>query len=152
PDGTVVARERVVYAGTNLLSFELEDLRSGERGQATRRRGDAARRDVLHLEFAAGGTKPAVDEEALQPDTLINHMLPAFIVSHWAELMAGRHARFRFVALSRTETVGFEIFKEGELMREGRAVVRLRMEPTSMVIAHLVAPLLFLVEKEGAHR
>ena len=79
-------------------------------------------------------------------------MIPYFIVTHWDELMRGEPAKFRFVAQSRLETVGFKLVKEGELNMRGQACLRLRMEPTSVIIAQIVDPLFFIAEKGGAHR
>jgi hypothetical protein len=79
-------------------------------------------------------------------------MIPAFIVSHWNALAAGTPAKFRYLVLSRVETVGFRLIKESETTRQGKAVLRLKMEPTSIIIAQLVDPLYFIVEKDAPHR
>jgi hypothetical protein len=42
--------------------------------------------------------------------------------------------------------------KESETTRNGKPVLRIKMEPTSFIIAQLVDPLYFVVEKHGAHR
>src|SRR5262249_51830336 len=152
PDGTLAARERVTYEGSRLASFELEDLRSGDKGKAVLQPAAAGRADRLRFEFAAGGHAPATDEEKVRPDTIVNDMLPGLMAAHWTNLMAGAHVKFRFVALARMETVGFELFKDGETTLRGQPMVRLRMEPSSVVIARFVDPLFFLVEPGGAHR
>jgi hypothetical protein len=152
PDGTLAARERVTYEGSQLVSFELEDLRSGDKGKAVWPPASGGRGDRLRFEFAAGGHAAATDEEKLRPDTLVSDMLPGFMVAHWTNLIAGTHVKFRFVALARMETVGFELLKDGETTLRDQPVVRLRMEPSSVVIARFVEPLYFLVEPGGAHR
>ena len=151
-DGTVAARERVAYAGDRLVSYELEDLRSGEKGRAVVQRRGGGQRDLLRLEFAASRSRQRADQEILQPTTIVNDMLPGFLLAHWAELMSGARIKCRFVVLSRTETVGFEIFKDSEVNVAGRPAVRVRMEPASMLIAQLVNPVFFVVEKDGEHR
>ena len=79
-------------------------------------------------------------------------MIPAFIASHWDALMRGSAAKFRYIVPSRKETVGFKLIKESELTWEGKPAVRIKMEPTSIIIAQLVDPLFFVVEQKGMHR
>ena len=78
-------------------------------------------------------------------------MIPYFIVAHWNELARGTAVNFRFIAQSRLETVGFKLVKEADVMWRGKAAVRLRMEASSMIIAQIVDPIFFIVEKDGAH-
>src|ERR1041385_6611391 len=42
PDGKLAARERVIYEGDNLLSYELEELQTGARGRAVIQRDPKA--------------------------------------------------------------------------------------------------------------
>jgi hypothetical protein len=79
-------------------------------------------------------------------------MLPYFIVEHWNELIRGQAVMFRFIAQSRIETVGFKFVKESDVTWRGKAAVRFRMEASSFIIAQIVDPLFFIVEKDGAHR
>jgi len=83
---------------------------------------------------------------------LINDMVAPFLISHWEELSNGREVKCRYIVLPRRETVGFTFTKEREESWSGRAVVILKMEPTSPIIAELVDPLYFTIEKEGPHR
>ena len=59
---------------------------------------------------------------------------------------------FRFVASSRLETVGFKLVKDAEENWRGQPALRLRMEASNLIIAQIVDPLFFIVEKDGAHR
>jgi len=79
-------------------------------------------------------------------------MIPYFVLSHWEELMNGATVKFRFIVLQRAETIGFNLVKESETTWHGKPVVILRMEPTSVVIAQLVEPVRFTVEKAPDHR
>jgi hypothetical protein len=78
-------------------------------------------------------------------------MIQAFIATHFDALAKGSAAKFRYIVLSRKETVGFKLVKESETTWHGKPVLRIRMEPTSIIIARLVDPLIFVVEKDGAH-
>jgi hypothetical protein len=79
-------------------------------------------------------------------------MVAPFIQAHWSALMSGAAVKFRFAAIAWVETVGFKFTEQSETTRQGKAVVVLRMEPTSWIIAQFVEPLRFTVEKEGQHR
>jgi len=156
PDGAVAVRDRIVYEGSRLISYEEEQLQIGEKGKAVIRR-DASEPGKGKIEFEyvtgfPGQPKKSTATENLQPDTLIDDMIPAFIETHWDTLDQGQPARFRYIVLSRKETVGFKLTKESESTRQGKPVMRIKMEPTSFIIAQLVDPLIFVVEKGGRHR
>ncbi len=154
PDGTLAARERVEYAGDRLVSFQLSEVQSGASGSAVIRpdpNDSHARR--IDFEYADGpGRGKKSDTERLRPDTLVNDTMAPFILAHWNALMEGATVRFRFVALARAETVGFKLEKQSEGRWQGKPVVRLRMEPSSLIIAQFIEPLIFTIEKEGRHR
>jgi hypothetical protein len=158
PDGSLAARERIVYEAGQLASFETEKLQTGEKGSAVVRpdpQNPGGRK--IFFDYTIGQAEKAKKSRASESqgpanETLINDMIPAFMVSHWDALMRGSTARFRYIALSRKETVGFKLVKDAEVTCAGMAAVRLKMEPTSIIIARLVDPLYFLVEAKGAHR
>ena len=154
PDGTVVARERVRYEADKLVSCELEEPLSMARGKATIQPDPKdPRRNIVAFEYSPGKDRPAkTAQEPLQSDTLMNDMIGPFVETHWNELMAGVPLKFRFIALARRETVGFKLAKESETTWRGKSAVILKMEPSSWVIAQLIDPLRFTVEKDAPHR
>ena len=154
PDGSLAARERVTYESGRLIAFQLDELQTG--GQGTTTVAPDARhpgRKTLVFEYSAGpNSRKKTSGEALQNDTLIGDMIPYFILLHWDQLMRGDDVKFRFIAQSRLETVGFKLLKDGETTVRGAPAVRLKMQASSLLIAQIVDPLFFLVEKNGAHR
>ncbi len=156
PNGSLAARDRIVYEAGRLASFEEEELQTGESGSAKIRpdpKNPGHWRVYFEYVIGQGGTaKRSSSSEALENDTLIDDMIPAFIDSHWEALDKGSAAKFRYIVLSREETVGFKLVKETETTWQGQSVVRIKMEPTSFIIAQLVDPLFFVVEKTGKHR
>jgi hypothetical protein len=156
PSGSLAAREEAVYEGDHLVSFRLDERQTGARGSATVQRDakNSAKQTLLFdwVTGADGGTKRKTDTEPLQRDTLVGDMIPYFIAAHWDELVRGNAVSFRFIAQSRLETVGFKLVKEADVTWRGKAAVRLRMEPSSLIIAQIVDPLFFIVEKSGQHR
>lgn len=156
PNGLLAARDRIVYEAGRLASYDEEELQTGERGSATIRPDPKnPGKWRIYFEYTTGlgvAAKKTSDSEALQNDTLVDDMILGFIESHWDTLQEGLPAKFRFIVLSRKETVGFKLIKAAETKRLGKPVVLLKMEPTSFIIAQLVDPLIFVVEKAGAHR
>ena len=156
PDGKPAARERVVYDGDDLVSYALDELQIGAAGTVKVRRepGNPARNALLfdYIKDLASGGKPKTSTEALRNDTLNGDMVAPFLLSHWGELSKGEKVKCRFVVVPRRETVGFTFEKESDTTLQGRGVVIIRMEATSLIIARLVDPVFFTVEKDGQHR
>jgi hypothetical protein len=156
PDGKPAARERMVYEGDDLVSYALDEWQIGAAGSVKVRRDPAnPARSALLFEYTkdlASGSKPKTSTEALRNDILTGDMVAPFIASHWGELSRGEKVKCRYIVVPRRETVGFTFVKESETTAQGQAVVIIRMEPTSLIIAQLVDPLIFTVEKAGQHR
>lgn len=156
PNGTLAARETMKFVRGQLVSFQLDEKQTGARGSATVSI-DTKSAGKLMLLFdwvttEGGKTKTKTDREVLQPDTLVAEMIPYFIVERWNALARGVEVPFRFIVPSRLETVGFKFVKEAEVTWRGQPALRLRMEPSSIVIRQIVDPLFFIVQKDGAHR
>jgi len=156
PDGKPAARERIVYSGDDLVSYVLDELQIGAAGavKVQRDAGSPAKSALLfeYTKDLASGSKPKTSTEALRKDTLTSDMVATFLQSHWGELSNGGKVKCRYVVVPRRETVGFTFVKESETTSQGRAAVIIKMEPTSVIIAQLVDPLFFTLEKDGRHR
>jgi hypothetical protein len=148
PNGTLAARESIVFERGELLSFQLEEKQTGAHGGSSVTKD--ARRKLL-FDWTTDG-KRKTDSEVFVADTLVGDMIPQFISTHWNELERGEAVSFRFIASSRLETVGFKLVKESDVDWRGKSARRVRMEPSSVIIRQLVDPLFFIVEKDGAHR
>ncbi|HEY0551022.1 MAG TPA: hypothetical protein VGF13_15565 [Verrucomicrobiae bacterium] len=155
-NGAVAAREQIVFERGQLVWFQLDEKQTGARGSATiARDGKNAGKQKILFDWAtteSGMTTLKTDSEAFQSETLVGDMIPYFIATHWNELARGEQLSFRFIVSDRLETVGFKLTKESDVTWRGNAALRLRMEPSSVVIRRLVDPLFFIVEKATAHR
>jgi hypothetical protein len=154
PDGKVAARERIQFEGGQLASFEMEEPESGATGSVAvveDTTGGAGRKIVFSYSPGKGSAKKT-DTEKFQEDTLVSDMIAPWLAAHWATLNSGAPVKFRYAVVARKETVGFKFIKESEGTLHGIPVVTVKMEPTSWVIARLVDPLHFTVEKGGQHR
>ena len=148
PNGNLAARELAVFDLGHLVSFRLDERQTGARGSATVR-GSTLLFDWVEGEGASARKK--TDSEKVQPNILVSDMLSYFIAARWDELASGTAVNFRFIAQSRLETVGFKLVKEADVTWRGSPAIRLRMEPSSFLIAQIVDPLFFIVEKSGEH-
>jgi hypothetical protein len=79
-------------------------------------------------------------------------MVGPFLLDHWDALMRGEEVKCRYVVLPRVETVGFTFEKLTGDKRERKGVVIIKMSATSPIIAALVDPLYFTIERDGRHR
>jgi hypothetical protein len=156
PDGKPAARERVTYNGNNLATYTLEELQIGAAGSVLVRRepGNPPKGDLrfAYTKDVSAADKPKVSTEAMRNDCLVSDMVATFLESRWAELAKGEKVKCRYVVVPRRETVGFTFLRDSEATYQGRKAVIIRMEATSPIIAALVDPLYFTVEKEAPHR
>ena len=149
PNGKLAAREQVVYESGRLKSFRLEELETGAAGEVVVRAGAGGAK--VFFNYTEGSTRKTGSEK-LQNEILVSDMVGPYIAAHWDALAKGATVRCRMVAISRAETVGFKFFKESDTTWHGKPVMMVAMKPSSIIIAQLVAPLHFVVEKEAPHR
>ena len=157
PDGSVAAVETVIYNHGKLASFSLSQNQTGAYGSAVvvaaGSKNPAAKK--INFEWTAGDagkSKTKSSSETLQNDTLVGDMIPYFMTSHWPQLVRGEAVEFRFIVPDRLETVGFRLVKDSDTIWNGKPVLRVRMEASNFIVARLVDPLFFMVEKEPPHR
>lgn len=154
PDGRLAVRERVVYEGDALVSYALEEFQIGAAGSASLQRSPE-NPDKGSIEFSytrdAGG-RAKTRSEGLAENTLIADMVGPFLSAHWAALGRGEKVKCRFIVVPHRQTIGFTFLKDSECSWRGREAIVLRMEPTSRLVATLVAPLFFTFEKAPPHR
>lgn len=149
PNGTLAARERVVYEGNQLRAFAFEDLRRGSAGDLT---VQSAGGDLkLNLSYTDGKSKKTGSEKFVD-DLLVSDMVGPYIVAHWESLTKGATVKCRLIAMSRAETVGFKFFKETETNWHDKPVMMVTLEPTSIIIAQMVEPMHFVIEQSSPHR
>jgi len=152
-NGTVAAVEKVLYESNQLVSFEMQDFQAGVSG-AIHIEPDSenpARQDIF-ISYAHNLNPPKGRARILQPDTVIDDTLYPFMITHWHELMEGKAVTFHFVSLDWERTFEFELVKTGETAEDDRPVELITMKPASRLVARLVKPLLFTVQKNDPHR
>lgn len=150
-DGKELVREDNYFEGEKLVRSVYKQNQVSEHGEVSFKDGKA------HFTFTDhDGTE--TDSEDAVPNMILGSMIAPHVLSHWKELMAGDSVKVRYMAIERCETVGFKFFKEGERTLDGKAVVDLKMKPSSFIIAAVVNPIRltftrdeprYLVEVEG---
>ena len=153
PNNSVAAVEKVLYESNQLVSFEMQEFQANVSGsvQIQPESKDPAHQKMF-ISYAHGLNPPKGHARTFQPNTIIDDTLYPFMMAHWADLMQGDAVKFRFVSLEWERTFEFRLLKTGESGENGQPVVQITMKPTSLFVAKLVNPLIFIVEKNGAHR
>lgn len=156
PDGSVACRERILYRANQLVTYDTEDLRADVRGSIVIGPDPKnPKRERVSLEQIQGqnpGAKILKGVEPLQPNTLISDTIYPFILGHWDELMNGSAVKFRLVSLDPPTTFAFKVVKDSESTRSGQPVVVIKMELGNVILAHLMRPIYFTIEKAAPHR
>ena len=151
-NGSVAAVEKVVYESGRLVSFQMQEFQAQVSG-AIQVAPDPKNppRQQLFISYAKDLNPPKGEAQSLQPDTLTDDTVYPFMMVHWNELMRGDAVKFRFISLEWERTFMFRLVKTGESVQAGRTVEQIRMEPTGVIVARLVNPLIFVVEKDSPH-
>ena len=153
PNGSVAAVEKIVYESGRLVSMQMQEFQaqvSGDVQIAPDPKNPA--RQKLSISYGRGLVPPKGDTQNLPPDTVFDDTLYPFMMAHWDDLMRGDAVKFRFISLEWERTFGFRFLKTGESTWNGRPVEQIKMEPTGLIVARLVEPLVFTVEKADPHR
>jgi hypothetical protein len=156
PDGSVAVREKVSYEGDRLREYDVEDLQLASHGSAkiVYDASDPSRSQIFYeyLKDIHSGKKPKTDTEPFRNNCLMGDMVAPFLMDHWSDLLRGNEIKCRYIVVDRRETVGFTFVKDSEARRAGRNVIILKMFPTSRIIAAVIDPLFFTIEKDGQRR
>ncbi len=151
-NGSLAAVESIEYESGRLVSFQMREFQARVSG-AVRIAPDPKKpaRQKLIISYGHGLTPPRGDSQNLQPDTLFDDTVYPFMMLHWDELMRGDTVKFRFISLEHERTFAFQMVKAGESVQNGRTVEQIRMKPSGWIVARLVKPLIFTVEKDRPH-
>lgn len=154
PNGTLAATESIVYESGRLASLEMKEYQAGLWGnlQIKPDPKNPTRQKIVIDHGNDKDTKKSPTTDDLAQDTLIDDTIYPFIMANWDGLLKGDKVKFQFVSLEWERTFGFKLSKSGEAVVNGAAVVVIRMEPTNLLVAHVMDPLYFNVEGAAPHR
>jgi hypothetical protein len=142
-DGKEAVTEDVTVQGAKLQKYVLKKPQINESGFME------VRGNKIHFEWTKEG-KTDTDDEDYKDNLIIGPTTIEYLKNHWAAILRGDDVDTRFAALDRKETVGFKFFKIEELKQGDRDLVKIKMKPTSFIIAAIVKPLIFTMEKSTA--
>lgn len=142
-DGKVLVYETTILKQADgkemLVSYDLDHKQMGATGKIEVRDGKA------HFTYTKDGeTKTA--SEKVGDDFIISTMIVGFLGRNWDKIKKGESLKVRLGVVDRRETVGFSYKKESE-SADG---VKVKMRPSSMIIAAIVNPLVWTMEPGGS--
>jgi len=140
-DGVLTAHEKIGFRDGRLQSYAFEIPNQGEIGKM----------EIVDERMRFSWNKNGevrTEEESVPENLIVGPTIVPFLRENRERILAGESLRARLAVLDRMETIGFRFTKVEEKMRDGRAVVMVRMRPSSFVVALVVKPLDFLVDKE----
>lgn len=143
--GNVVVTEHLVLIGDNIMSMSSELHQNGAKYSVALEAGK-----LMFSRTENGKTK--LSEETFEAPTISGFQIEHFVGQNWAKLAAGEEVRFRYLSLSRGETIPFELLKEDTVAFDGKPSMRVRMQPSNWLFAKFVTPLKFNFEMEAPHR
>jgi hypothetical protein len=149
-NGTVAVVEKLVYRSNQLVSYRMQEFQAQVSGTVLIAPDpkNPAQQQVF-ISYGSGLRPPPGKAQDLPPDTLVDDTLYPFMLAHWNELLRGDTVKFRFISFEWERTFAFNLVKTAESVQNGRAVMVIRMQPASVLIAQLIDPLDFTVEKDS---
>lgn len=156
PDGTTACREVIHYRNDRLVSYEMEDFRAGLRGsidvKADPKKADREKMALEFIQDRKRGQEIDSATKASPTNTLIADTIYPYILDHWSELAGGASVKFHFVSLDPPDIFSFRVVKEADITWDGKPAVRIKMEPSNLIVAHLIRPIYFVIETAAPHR
>jgi hypothetical protein len=154
PDGSTGAVENIVYKSGQLVSYEMKEFQAGLWGtiqiHPDPKNPDRQKIFINHGHVNDSKAKGTGDD--LPQNTVIDDTLYPLILAHWDELLRGAIVKFHFVSLEWEKAFAFKLTKAADSILDGKWVVRIKMEPSSPIVARFMNPIYFSIEKDGPHR
>jgi hypothetical protein len=139
-DGKPVVNEEAILENGSLRLYKQDHLQLAESGTVEVKDGK-----VL-FQYTRNGKTENASEKATD-NLIVGPNTMEFLHKHWTGILAGETVHARFAVPDRLETVGFKFFKTAELDKDGKTTVTVRMKASSIVIAALIDPLDFQIDK-----
>jgi hypothetical protein len=140
PSGSTAIRESARHtADYSLVDYTLHENQLGQTGTI---RVDGDRVSFERLE----GTKRRARVERVKAPVVVGPTLVGHVVRNLASLRAGEVLRVRLAVLDRLETIGFDL----QAVEAAPGQTRIRVKPSSFLVALIVGPLYFTFETATA--
>ncbi|MGA9779142.1 MAG: hypothetical protein ACLPRE_12860 [Limisphaerales bacterium] len=151
-NGLMAAVDKVVYKSNRLESYKMQDFQARVSGavRIASDPNDPARQQIF-ISYGPGLVPPIGKAQNLPSDIVYDDTVYPFMLAHWDELMRGNTVNFRFISFEWERTFAFHFVKTAEFVQPGGTMEQIRMEPDNLLVAELVDPLIFTVEKASPH-
>ncbi len=151
-NGMLAAVDKVTYKSNQLVSYRMLEFQARVSGavQIAPDPNNPARQQIF-ISYGPGLIPPIGRAQDLPPGTVFDDTVYPFMMAHWDALMRGNTIEFHFISFEWERTFMFQFVKTGESVQNGRPVVQITMKPASRLIAEMVDPLTFTVEKHSPH-
>ncbi len=152
-NGVLAAVDKVTYKSNQVVAYRMQDFQARVSGTVwvAPDPEDPARQQIF-ISYGPGLLPPPGKAQNLPSDIVYDDTVYPFMMDHWDALMRGDTVKFHFISFEWERTFMFQFVKTGESVQRDRPVVQITMQPTSMLLAPFVDPLIFTVEKAGPHR
>ena len=151
-NGSLAAVEKLVYQSNRLVSYRMREFQAQVSGAVhiSPDPKDLAGQQIS-ISYGPGLIPPKGKVQNLLSDTVFDDTLYPFMLAHWNDLIRGDTVKFRFVSFEWERTFAFCLVKTAESVQNGRTVEQIRMEPASLLVAELIDPLIFTLERDNPH-
>ena len=152
-NGLMAAVDKVVYKTNRLESYRMQDFQARVSGAVwiAPNPQDPARQQIF-ISYGPGLVPPIGKAQNLPSDLVYDDTVYPYMMAHWDALMRGDTVRFHFISFEWERSFMFQFMKTGESVQHNQPVVQITMQPTSMLLAPFVDPLIFTVEKASPYR
>ncbi|HLX96765.1 MAG TPA: hypothetical protein VKU37_13560 [Verrucomicrobiae bacterium] len=151
-NGVLAAVDKVTYESNQVVAYRMQDFQARVSGTVwvAPDPEDPARKQIF-IGYGPGLIPPRGNAQNLPSDIVYDDTVYPFMMDHWDALMRGDTVKFHFISFEWERTFVFQFVKTGESVQDNRSVIQITMQPTSLLLAPFVDPLVFTVEKAGPH-
>lgn len=143
PDGKIASHEEITFEKDGHVSlYKQQQAQIGAEGTIEIAGGKAK------FVYKKDGKEKTATEDA-GSDFIVGSQIPLDLEANWEKILKGETLKRRLAVLERLETVGFQFSKEGETDLGGKKAIKVKMKPSSFLIAAIVSPLHFFMSADG---
>jgi len=149
PDGTPALEEHMWTADDVITKYRLKQHQFNEEGGLDVVKADDSTQLVKYFYVNSDG-KRSEDNEKMVSNLVVSGTTIVYLKSQWDTLLSGKPVEVKFVVIDRTESFTFKFKKIGDHEVNGKQLMEVELTPSSIFVAAVVKPMLFVFEKDTA--